>query len=61
MPFRRLQFYIEYKAHLTRLEVVYVDVKHTSSLCPTCGGKLAPKEHRILKCECGFEADRIGI
>ncbi|MEM2578512.1 MAG: IS200/IS605 family accessory protein TnpB-related protein [Candidatus Bathyarchaeia archaeon] len=39
--FRRLQFYIEYKAKLERLPVVYVNPKHTSSLCPICGGRLA--------------------
>ncbi|MEM2714844.1 MAG: transposase [Candidatus Bathyarchaeia archaeon] len=39
--FRRLHFYIEYKAKLERLPVVYVNPKHTSSLCPICGGRLA--------------------
>ncbi|MGC8933421.1 MAG: zinc ribbon domain-containing protein [Candidatus Methanodesulfokora sp.] len=29
-----------------------------SSLCPICGGKLAPNGHRVLKCSCGFQGDR---
>ncbi|MEM3975127.1 MAG: transposase [Ignisphaera sp.] len=57
--FRKLQFYIEYKAKLEGLPVVYVNPKNTSSLCPRCGGKLAPNGHRHLKCKtCGFEEDR---
>ena len=57
--FRRLQFYIEYKANLNGLPVKYVNPKKTSSLCPICGGKLASKGHRLLKCEkCGYENDR---
>jgi len=57
--FRRLQFYIEYKAKLERLPVAYVKPKHTSSLCPICGGKLASNGYRLLKCkDCGYENDR---
>ncbi len=56
--FRKLQSYIEYKAKLNSLPVEYVNPKNTSSLCPTCGGRLAPKGHRLLKCRCGYEDDR---
>jgi len=56
--FRRLQSYIEYKARLNGLPVIYVNPKGTSSLCPVCGGKLAPNGHRLVKCECGYENDR---
>ncbi len=57
--FRKLQFHIEYKANLNGLLVVYVNPKHTSSLCPICGGKLASNGHRLLKCKmCGYEKDR---
>ncbi|MEM3832616.1 MAG: transposase [Thermoprotei archaeon] len=56
--FRRLQSYIEYKAKLEGLPVVYVNPKNTSSLCPMCGGRLAPNGHRLVKCECGYESDR---
>ena len=58
--FRRLQFYVEYKAKLEGLPVVYVSPKGTSSLCPVCGGKLiASNGHRLMKCrKCGYENDR---
>ncbi len=56
--FRKLQSIIEYKAKLKGIKVVFVNPAFTSSLCPVCGGKLSPNGHRILKCKCGFEADR---
>ena len=56
--FRKLQSIIEYKAKLKGVSVVFVNPAHTSSLCPICGGKLSPNGYRVLKCECGFEADR---
>ncbi|MFA4646548.1 transposase [Pyrococcus kukulkanii] len=56
--FRKLQSIIEYKAKLKGVMVVFVNPAHTSSLCPVCGGKLSPNGHRVLKCKCGFEADR---
>jgi putative transposase len=58
--FRKLQFYIEYKAKLEGLPVVYVNPKGTSTLCPICGEKLiASNGHRQLKCsKCGYEEDR---
>ena len=56
--FRKLQSIIKYKAKLKGVRVVFVDPAHTSSLCPICGGKLSLNGHRVLKCKCGFEADR---
>jgi len=56
--FRKLQSIIEYKAKLKGVKVVFVNPAFTSSLCPVCGGKLSPNGHRVLKCKCGFEADR---
>ena len=56
--FHKLQSIIEYKAKLKGVKVVFVNPAHTSSLCPICGGKLSPNGHRVLKCKCGFEADR---
>ena len=60
--FRKLQFFIEYKAKLNGIPVVHVNPKNTSSLCPRCGEKLAPKGQRLLKCKnCGYENDRDAI
>jgi len=55
--FRKLQRIIEYKAKLS-IKVFYVNPAYTSSLCPICGGKLSPNGYRVLRCKCGFEADR---
>jgi putative transposase len=57
--FRRLQRIIEYKAKLAGLNVVYVDARGTSTLCPICGEKLSPNGHRFMRCSsCGLEEDR---
>jgi len=58
--FRKLQFFIEYKAKLNGIPVLYVSPYRTSTLCPICGGKLklAPNGQRMLKCKCGYENDR---
>jgi putative transposase len=58
--FRRLQYIIEYKAKINRLNVAYVKAKGTSSYCPICGGRLSPNgEYRRMKCrKCGYEEDR---
>jgi len=56
--FRRFQRIVEYKAKLAGLNVVYVDARGTSSLCPMCGERLSPNGYRRLKCRCGLEEDR---
>ena len=56
--FRRLQFYIEYKAKLEGLPIEYINPRGTSSLCPICGGRLASNGYRLLKCRCGYKNDR---
>jgi putative transposase len=57
--FRRLQKIIEYKAELAGLNVVYVNARGTSTLCPICRVKLSPNGHRFMRCpKCGLEEDR---
>lgn len=58
--FRKLQSIARYKAKLRGIKVVSDNFAHASTLCPTCGEKLkpSPNERRVLKCKCGFEADR---
>jgi putative transposase len=57
--FRKLQNIIEYKAKLSGLNVIYLNAKGTSSLCPICRGELSPNGYRRLKCpSCGMEEDR---
>ena len=36
--FRKFQQILEYKAKLNGIEVIYVDPRKTSTLCPICGG-----------------------
>jgi len=57
--FRKLQFFIEYKAKWNGLSINYVNAYRTSSLCPICGYKLNPNGQRLLKCKkCNLEFDR---
>jgi putative transposase len=51
--FRRLQFYVEYKAKLEGLRVVYVSPRGTSSLCPFSANLPPHTWHRRIKCKCG--------
>jgi putative transposase len=59
--FRKLQHYIEYKAKLEGLPVIYVDPKGTSSYCPICGEKLAPngqwREKKCVNCDIVWNRD----
>ncbi len=59
--FRQLQSYIEYKAKLNGIPVVYVNPKGSSSHCPICGEKLAPNgqwsEKLCRKCEIIWNRD----
>ena len=59
--FRKIQQILEYKAKLNGINVIYVNPRKTSSLCPICGRKLSPNGRRLLKCECGLIADRDAV
>jgi putative transposase len=50
--FRKLQFFIEYKAKLNGSKVFYVNPKNTSKVCSRCGGVIAPMEKM---CKCGMD------
>jgi len=61
-PFFRLQQFVEYKAKRCGIQVIYVNPKYTSQICPCCG-KLNKAEDRLYTCsECGYSThrDRVG-
>lgn len=55
--FYRLTQFIQYKAELAGIKVVFVDPKYTSQTCPVCGERNHAKD-RKYKCPCGFETHR---
>jgi len=63
--FRELASFIEYKAKLAGVPVIYVDPKETSKTCPRCGNvsRYNRKTQGWFKCtKCGYQsdADRVG-
>ncbi len=57
--FRKLQFFMEYKAKWNGLPVGYFKTNYASGLCPICESKLNPNGQRLLKCKnCGLIFDR---
>ena len=55
--FYRLTKFIEYKATLAGIRLVYVNPYKTSQRCPSCGETHKAKDRRY-ECECGFHAHR---
>lgn len=55
--FYRLAQFIEYKAKLEGIKVIYVDPAYTSQICPSCGEKHKAKD-RLFKCNCGYSNHR---
>ena len=55
--FYRLTKFIEYKAALAGILLVYVNPYKTSQRCPVCGREHKAKDRRY-ECECGFHAHR---
>jgi transposase len=53
--------FIEYKAKLAGVKVVYVNPAYTSQTCPFCGNIKKVKD-RTYNCTCGFRThrDRLG-
>lgn len=62
--FRELASFIEYKAALAGVPVIYVDPKETSKTCPKCGNVSRYNRRKgWFKCtKCGYQsdADRVG-
>jgi len=58
-PFRKLQAYIEYKALLAGVPVVYVSPKDTSRTCHRCGHVAQEARGREFRCpRCGLRYNR---
>lgn len=60
--FFRLQQFVEYKAKRYGIQVIYVNPKYTSQICPICG-ELNKAEDRLYTCnKCGYSThrDRVG-
>ncbi|MEG0361321.1 MAG: transposase [Longicatena sp.] len=53
----RLQEFIEYKAKIYGIKVIYINPKLTSKRCPNCG-KINNVKGREYKCSCGFRKHR---
>ncbi|EHO32516.1 IS605 OrfB family transposase [Erysipelotrichaceae bacterium 6_1_45] len=58
--YRRLQDYIEYKAFIAGIRVVYINPYNTSRTCPQCGKINHPKD-RFYCCICGFRGHRDAV
>ena len=55
--FYRLASFIEYKAKLLGIQIVYVNPAYTSQVCPICG-KHNHSDDRNYQCACGFHMHR---
>jgi len=55
--FYQLQKFIEYKANLAGIKVVYVNPAYTSQTCPCCGTRNRADD-RKYECSCGFKTHR---
>jgi len=57
-PFRRIQFYVDYKVQRYGLPTVEVSNYHKSKNCPICGQYNRPNGHAYKCRACCFEGDR---
>lgn len=55
--FYRLAMYIEYKAKLAGIQVLYVNPAFTSQTCPKCG-HVHHADDRQYRCKCGYRTHR---
>lgn len=56
--FHRTAHFIEYKAVLAGIRVVYVDPAFTSQVCPVCGARHKMKDRRYRCSSCGYHGHR---
>ncbi len=56
--FYRLTHFIEYKARMAGITVVYVDPAYTSQTCPVCGHKHHADDRKYVCPSCGYTAHR---
>ena len=56
--FYRLAKFIEYKAELAGIKVVYVDPAYTSQTCPICGGVHHAQDRQYVCPDCGYRSHR---
>ena len=55
--FYRLAAYIEYKAQLAGIKVLYINPAFTSQKCPECG-RIQHADDRDYRCKCGYHTHR---
>ncbi|MGF7011981.1 putative transposase [Lachnospiraceae bacterium PF1-22] len=55
--FYRLLGFIEYKAKLAGIEVIYVDPRYTSQTCPVCSKRNHARDRQYV-CKCGYRKHR---
>lgn len=55
--FYRLAQFVQYKATLAGINVIFVNPRYTSQTCPVCGAKNHAND-RKYKCPCGFKTHR---
>jgi len=58
MQYRRLQYWISWRARKHGIVIEFVNPSYSSVSCPKCGQKMREVSHRWFKCSCGYENDR---
>ena len=58
MQYRRLQYWISWRARKHGMIIEFVNPSYSSVSCPKCGQKMREVSHRWFKCSCGYENDR---
>jgi len=58
MQYRRLQYWISWRARKHGMVIEFVNPSYSSVSCPKCGQKMREVSHRWFKCSCGYENDR---